>query len=464
VNSEVQAVPEGYKQTEVGVMPDDWELTIINELILRGWLDKPLDGNHGDIHPKKSDFVDFGIPFVMANNLKNGCVNLSSCSFIRKSQADKLQKGFSIAGDVLLTHKATIGNTAVVSNLFCEYIMLTPQVTYYRVLNYDKLDNFYVRHFMDGNIFQEILKSMSGGGTRSYIGITLQRQLPIVIPPRKEQTAIANALSDVDALITSLEKLIAKKRAIKTAAMQQLLTGKKRLPPFGTGKHLSGSATAGEEPVDTQNNKTTTPGYKQTELGEIPVDWEVVELGNIGQNLIGLTYSPDDVVEYGTLVLRSSNVQKNKLAFENNVFVDMELPARVIVKEGDILICVRNGSKQLIGKCALIDKETEGVAFGAFMSVYRTNFCDFIFYQFQSNIIQRQIDEIMGATINQITNKDMAVFKVPLPNDVNEQADIASVLSDMDREINALEQRLNKTQKIKQGMMQELLTGRTRLI
>ena len=170
------------------------------------------------------------------------------------------------------------------------------------------------------------------------------------------------------------------------------------------------------------------------------------------------------MVGHGTLVLRSSNVQKNRLAFENNVFVDMELPNRVIVKEGDILICVRNGSKQLIGKCALIDKKTEGVAFGAFMSIYRTEFSSFIFYQFQSNIIQRQIDEIMGATINQITNKDMAVFKVPLPNDTKEQTVISNMLSDLDSEIGKLEQRLTKTQQLKQGMMQELLTGRTRLV
>ena len=96
-------------------------------------LEKPLDGNHGNIHPKSSDFVSYGIPFVMANNIKNGHVDLSNCSFLRKEQADSLQKGFSLSGDVLLTHKATIGNTAVVGDIPCEYIMLTPQVTYYRI-------------------------------------------------------------------------------------------------------------------------------------------------------------------------------------------------------------------------------------------------------------------------------------------------------------------------------------------
>ena len=203
--------------------------------------------------------------------------------------------------------------------------------------------------------------------------------------------------------------------------------------------------------------------YQQTEVGVIPEDWKVVELGGIGKNLIGLTYSPNDVVEYGTLVLRSSNVQNNKLAFKNNVFVNMELPNRVIVKEGDILICVRNGSKKLIGKCALIDKKIEGVAFGAFMSIYRSEFGSFIFYQFQSNIIQRQIDEIMGATINQITNKDMAVFKVPLPNDVKEQAAIANALSDVDALITSLEKLIAKKRAIKTAAMQQLLTGKKRL-
>jgi len=203
--------------------------------------------------------------------------------------------------------------------------------------------------------------------------------------------------------------------------------------------------------------------YQQTEVGVIPEDWKVVELGGIGKNLIGLTYSPNDVVEYGTLVLRSSNVQNNKLAFKNNVFVNMELPNRVIVKEGDILICVRNGSKKLIGKCALIDKKIEGVAFGAFMSIYRSEFGSFIFYQFQSNIIQRQIDEIMGATINQITNKDMAVFKVPLPNDAKEQAAIANALSDVDALITSLEKLIAKKRAIKTAAMQQLLTGKKRL-
>ena len=225
--------------------------------------------------------------------------------------------------------------------------------------------------------------------------------------------------------------------------MQQLLTGKKRLPGFGEGK-----------------------GYQQTEIGVIPEDWNVRCLGEVGQSLIGLTYRPEDTRDFGTLVLRSSNVQNDRLAYENNVYVDsaLPLPSRVIVEEGDILICVRNGSKRLIGKCALIEAEAAGSAFGAFMSVFRTKISGFVFYQFQSDVIQTQINEIMGATINQITNKDMAAFQIPSPPSDEEQRAIATVLSDMDAAIAALEIRLAKTQALKQGMMQVLLTGRVRLV
>lgn len=206
-----------------------------------------------------------------------------------------------------------------------------------------------------------------------------------------------------------------------------------------------------------------TKDYKQTDIGRIPKDWEVRKLIDLGDTFIGLTYSPSNVKPFGKLVLRSSNVQNGKLAFDNNVFVDMDLPSRVIVKENDLLICVRNGSKSLIGKCALIDKRTVGSAFGAFMAIFRSKFSAYIFQQFQSFIIQKQINEILGATINQITNKDLASFRIPFPLKEEEQKAIAEALSDVDELINSLEKLIDKKQKIKQGTMQQLLTGKKRL-
>jgi type I restriction enzyme S subunit len=114
------------------------------------------------------------------------------------------------------------------------------------------------------------------------------------------------------------------------------------------------------------------PGYKQTEVGVIPEDWTTTALGEIGDCLIGLTYRPDQVRDHGTLVLRSSNIQEGTLRFDDNVHVDAEIPERIMVRPGDILICVRNGSRELIGKTALLDERTVGMTFGAFMAVFRS--------------------------------------------------------------------------------------------
>jgi type I restriction enzyme S subunit len=225
-------VPEGYKMSEMGVIPKEWEVYSINQLIEENIIERPLDGNHGDIHPKSKDFVNDGIPFVMANNIDNGILDLKNCNFIKKEQADNLQKGFSVSGDVLLTHKGTVGNTVIVGKISTDYIMLTPQVTYYRVKNENRIKNEYIKYYFDSDTFQSILANLSGGGTRAYIGITNQWKLPFILPPFSEQQAISSTLSDIDALITALEQLITKKRNIKQGAMQQLLTGKKRLPGF----------------------------------------------------------------------------------------------------------------------------------------------------------------------------------------------------------------------------------------
>jgi type I restriction enzyme S subunit len=204
-------------------------------------------------------------------------------------------------------------------------------------------------------------------------------------------------------------------------------------------------------------------GYKQTEVGVIPEEWSVKNLGAIGEPLIGLTYKPSNVKSDGLLVLRSSNIVNGTLRFDDNVFVDMEVPKKIIARKGDILICVRNGSRDLIGKCAKIDDRAQRMTFGAFMAVFRTPFHDFVYYQFQSEVIQRQIHEHLGATINQITNKSLKSFRIPFPEDDGEQRAIVGALGDVDALICALEKLIAKKRDLKRAATQQLLTGKTRL-
>ncbi|VBE86828.1 Putative type-1 restriction enzyme [Burkholderia pseudomallei] len=205
------------------------------------------------------------------------------------------------------------------------------------------------------------------------------------------------------------------------------------------------------------------PGYKQTEVGVIPEDWDDKTLGEIGESLIGLTYDPSEVREFGILVLRSSNIQGDALAFDDNVYVDTDIPERIMVRHGDVLICVRNGSRDLIGKSAFLDARTAGMTFGAFMAVHRGPHGRLVSFLFQSDILKRQISEHLGATINQITNKSLNSFHVPFPRDDREQFAIASALSDVDALLSSLDALIAKKRDIKQAAMQQLLTGKTRL-
>jgi type I restriction enzyme S subunit len=410
------AVKPGYKRTEVGVIPEDWKVSTLGAMAQTSsgttparamqdryyrngtiaWV-KTLDLNNSDLAATSERVTELA--------LKETCLRVYPVGTVLVA----MYGGFQQIGRTGLLRLPAAVNQAITAiqpkgdTLISEYLLgtLNYRVGYWRGVASSSRK--------DPNISSQDI-----------------RNFPIAYTSTTEQRAIAGALSDVDALLGALDQFIAKKRDLKQAAMQHLLTGQTRLPGFH---------------------------------GE----WEETTLGHIGECIIGLTYKPENVVRHGLLVLRSSNVQNGQLAFDDNVYVSLEVPEHLIARPGDILICVRNGSRALIGKCAVINEAAAGVTFGAFMSVYRTKHWRFIFHAFQAHDIQRQIHENIGATINQITNKNLKAFRVKLPPE-DEQTAIAEVLSDMDAELAGLEQRRDKTRALKQGMMEELLTGRTRLV
>lgn len=212
-------------------------------------------------------------------------------------------------------------------------------------------------------------------------------------------------------------------------------------------------------PKPTQHNTQ----YKQTPIGLLPKHWEVKKLGELGEVIGGLTYSPEDVCdERGKLVLRSSNIQNGQLVFEDNVYVNVNEGEYNPVKENDILICVRNGSKSLIGKNALITKEIEGVAFGAFMAVFRGVQNRFLFQIFDTNIYYKEIHQNLGATINSINGSDLKLFKIPIPP-LPEQQRIANILSTWDKAIENVKNIIEQLQLRNKGLAQALLTGKKRV-
>lgn len=407
----------GYKLTEVGVIPEDWDIVTVQKLVEENILEKPLDGNHGSIHPNSSDYVDHGIPFVMANNFANGQIDLLGCKFISKERADKLQKGFSISGDVLLTHKGTVGSTAIVGELSTEYIMLTPQVTYYRVANTNCLDNRFLRHYFDSSSFQSLFVNLAGGGTRAYLGIVKQLALPVIQPPIEEQRSIATALSDTDALLEALERLIAKKRDLKQATMQRLLTGKTRLPGFSGKWEVKRLELAADclDNVRVPLNEAQRAAMK----GDYPY---------CGANGV-LDYVNGYVIDDDIILM----------AEDGGYFDEYETRP----------IAYRMKGKCWVNNHAHILKAKAG--------------CDqgFLFY----SLVHKNVLPFLASGTRAKLNKfELNKIEARFPAQEAEQRAIATVLADMDAEIAALEQRRDKTRALKQGMMQELLTGRTRLV
>jgi type I restriction enzyme S subunit len=307
------------------------------------------------------------------------------------------------------------------------------------VRQHPSFDSHWLCRVMNSRVgLTQVMHVQYGTAQKQFnIGDAIHFSYPV--PPLAEQNVIADALSDADALIESLEQLIDKKRQIKKGAMQELLSGKKRLPGFS---------------------------------GE----WKETALGEMGKCHRGVSYKPSvDLSPFDTestvRLLRSNNVQGAIVVTTDVQYVsssrvsdDQRLGAN------DILICMANGSRDLVGKAGRFSVD-DGFkyTFGAFMGCFRADSQTFdpafVFYLFQTEQYRSHIAVLLaGSSINNLTPTNVAASSLSIPTDRVEQSAIASTLSDMDAELAALDAKLTKGRMIKQGMMQELLTGKVRLV
>ena len=218
-----------FKDSPVGRIPKGWEVCTIGELLSSNVIGSIQDGNHGEKHPKSADFVPEGIPFVMASDIHNQEIDFEGANKIPEEIYSGLRIGFSRAGDVLLSHKATVGLTAVVPDNVTR-LMLTPQVTYYRIEDHSTLYNWYLHYCFQSGYFQDRISILSAQSTRSYIGIKAQADLSIALPNDiEEQLNIVEILKSLDGKIRLTKTKLRSLRSIKKALMQDLLTGKVRV-------------------------------------------------------------------------------------------------------------------------------------------------------------------------------------------------------------------------------------------
>lgn len=244
------------------------------------------------------------------------------------------------------------------------------------------------------------------------------------LPPFEEQQSIARFLdfktAQIDALIAKQQTLLDKLAEKRTAL-------------------ISHAVTKGLDP--TVPMKESTVEW----LRSIPQDWKETRVKFLGALILGLTYSPDDVVsDGGTLVLRSSNVQDGKISLNDCVYVSCDIPRKVVTKADDILICSRNGSRALIGKCALLTDEVSNQAFGAFMTVLRSRHARFMYYVLNSTLFKFQSGRFLTSTINQLTTQTLGDFEIALPPEETQEA----IVNYLDQATVAIDAQCRKVQSV----------------
>jgi type I restriction enzyme, S subunit len=284
----------------------------------------------------------------------------------------------------------------------------------------------YLSSLLQNDAFIDYVMTGAKGVKMPRGDVGSMKAYPTRFPSKAEQQKIADCLSSLDELIATQARKVEALKTHKKGLMQQLFPREGETQP-----------------------RLRFPEF--LDAGE----WEETRLGKLGKLVSGLTYSPDDVREFGLLVLRSSNVQNSEIALNDCVYVDPSIKGANLSQPEDILICVRNGSKALIGKCALIPQGMPLCTHGAFMTVFRADTPSFVFQLFQSDKYQKQVAGDLGATINSINGSQFLKYEFMVPKQV-EQKRIADFLVSFDALIFASTQELNTLKTHKKGLMQQL--------
>jgi len=404
-------VPKGYKETEIGILPADWECITIDELI-----------NEISMGPFGSDitvsnFISYGIPVLSGYSVSSDKLKDYFVNFVTEKKAKSLNKAVAHRGDIIVTHRGTLGQISVIpqDSRYSKYVISQSQ---FRLkVKEEKADPYFIVLFFHSEKGQRYL--LEGKGHTGVPALaqptTTFRKLYVPLPSIPEQHAITSALSDIDTLINSLENVIEKKKAIKQGAMQELLSGKKRLDGFSS-------------------------------------EWVEMKLGDVAKLTMG--QSPNS---------QYYNVSKGVPLIQGNADIEnrktiIRFYTEHITKKaygGDIIFTVRapvgNVAKATFDCCL-----GRGVCAIQYENDFLYHYLVFIegFWNSLST----------GSTFDSINSTDLNNSIVKLPPTFAEQTSIATILSDMDNEIETLTHKLEKCRQIKQGMMQELLTGRIRLV
>ena len=415
----------GYGQSEAIGIPEDWDVKAISEIAA------VRTGPFGSaLHER--DYVDNGTPIITVEHLSERGVVHEGLPMVSDADRARLAKYELRTGDIVFSRVGSIDRNSLIGKEEDGWLFSG------RLLRVRTLDDTtyppYLSYHFHSEPFKRRVRSVAVGQTMASLNTQILNDLCVSLPGVQEQRAIAEALSDVDDLLAALEALIAKKRAIKQAAMQQLLTGETRLPGFSG--EWSGLNMARDSAVKAR------------------IGWQ------------GLT-----TAEYLTTgnyyLVTGTDFSEGSVAWSSCFFVDHNRytqDTNIQLAPNDVLL-TKDGT---IGKAGFVETLPGPATLNSGVFVIRPRAGSYVprymYYVLTSAIFDDFLARLQaGSTISHLYQKDFVTFDFAAP-EMGEQHAIAAVLSDMDMEITALERRLDKTRAIKQGMMQELLTGRIRLV
>lgn len=411
-----------YKQTDAGLIPVDWLVRPVGEM--------------GEVRAGKALAVNSPgrlRPYLRTKNVFDGRIDLDDVLQMPMSDGE-FERYRLRDGDVLLNEGQSIelvGRCAMYRDEYPEPCAIQNQLVRFRAgagVSAAFAAHLF-RYCQASGVFAKIALQTT---SVAHLGVSRFQRLELAWPPTfAEQDAIAAALGDADALIDALDQLVAKKRLVKQGAMQELLTGRRRLPGF-TG------------------------------------EWETKRLGQLGTFLKGSGVSKSQAisgelpcVRYGELYTRHDDVIR---AFHSWISREVAQTATPL-RRGDVLFAGSGETKEEIGKCAAFVHDADAYA-GGDIVILRTDQADALFLGYYLNtadIARQKASRGQGDAVVHISATALAAIRGRFPKPP-EQSAIAAVLTDMDAEIAAVEDKLAKARRVKQGMMQELLTGRVRLV
>ena len=416
----------------IGEIPDNWDKIKIKNLC-----NKIYAG--GTPSTDVFEYWDGDIPWLPSGACHDNIINQANIFITEKGYKNSSTKLIPKNTTIIAMTGATCANVGYITFDSCANQSVTAFVN-----NHNLLFSKYLFYTLQGA--REYILTYQTGGAQAGINVENCRNLIIPITGIKEQKLIADFLDEkvdtIDNIISDLNNQI----EILNKYKKQIITE---------------TVTSGLN----KNAKFKDSGIDW--MGEIPEHWEIKRLKYLGSARNGLTYEPEDQCDEGMLVLRSSNIQDGKLCLDDNVYVNMKVPKNIILKRNDLLICSRNGSRNLIGKNILIEDSIEGNTYGAFMCVFRSKYNKYIHYVLNSNIFDHYLNTFLTSTINQLTNSNLYSIKIAIPMDIEEQQEIVKYLDDrcqkIDEILNSKIKQKKQMEQYKKSVIYEYVTGKKRV-